>query len=58
MLEVYNLLGERVAILVDGFQEAGYRSAGWNGEDCPSGIYFYKLTVGDYSKTHKMLLLK
>lgn len=57
-LQVYNLLGERVATLVDGFQEAGYRSAVWNGEDCPSGIYFYKLTVGDYSKTHKMLLLK
>jgi len=57
-LEVYNLLGERVATLVDSKQQAGYRSVLWDASDVSSGLYFYKLTAGDYSETKRMMLVK
>lgn len=64
-LTVYNLLGQRVASLVNEFQQAGNYRASWNGRDefgklLSSGIYFYNLNVdnGKFSKTKKMLLLK
>ncbi len=57
-LEVYNLLGERVATLVDSKQQAGYRSVIWDAKEVSSGLYFYKLTAGDYSDTKRMMLVK
>lgn len=57
-LEVYNLLGENVATLVDGEQEAGYRSITWDASEVSSGIYFYKLTAGDYTETRRTMLVK
>ncbi len=57
-LEVYNLLGEKVATLVDGRQEPGYRTIAWQADDSPSGIYFYRLTVRDFARTRAMLLVK
>jgi len=57
-LEVYNLFGERVATLVDVEQEAGYKSVSWDGSEVSSGLYFYKLTAGDFSETKRMMLVK
>ena len=57
-LEIYNLLGSRVATLVNGEQEAGYRSVTWDASDVSSGVYFYKLTAGDYTDTKRMILVK
>ena len=57
-IEVYNLLGEKVATLVDGEQEAGYRSVTWDASEVSSGLYFYKLTAGDYTNTRRMMLVK
>jgi len=57
-LEVYNLLGQEVATLVDEKQQAGYRSIIWNASGVSSGLYFYKLTGGDYRETKRMMLLK
>jgi len=57
-LEVYNILGEKVATLVDGQQKAGYRSAHWSADKACSGIYFYRLQAGDYTDTKKMVILK
>jgi len=57
-LEVYNLLGEKVATLVDGEQNPGYRTIAWEADDLPSGIYFYRLTVRDFARTRAMLLVK
>ncbi|MFQ5870071.1 MAG: T9SS type A sorting domain-containing protein, partial [Candidatus Zixiibacteriota bacterium] len=57
-LEVYNLLGEKVATLVDGEQNAGYRSAAWDASAASSGVYFYKLTAGDFTDTERMILVK
>jgi len=57
-LEVYNLLGSKVATLADGEQEAGYKSVTWDASEVSSGIYFYKLTAGDYTETKRMMLVK
>jgi len=57
-LEVYNLLGSKVATLVNGEQEAGYKSVTWDASEVSSGIYFYKLSAGDYTETKRMMLVK
>jgi hypothetical protein len=57
-LEVYNLLGNKVATLVDGEQQAGYRSVTWDASEVSSGIYFYKLSAGDFTETKRMMLVK
>jgi hypothetical protein len=63
ILEIFNLLGERVRVLADGEQTAGEHTVTWGGKDksgenLPSGIYFYRLKGRDFSETKKMLLLK
>jgi len=57
-LEVYNLLGKKVATLVDAEEQAGYRSVSWDGSGVSSGIYFYKLMAGDFTETKRMMLIK
>ena len=57
-IDIYNLLGRKVETLIDGFQPAGAHSVIWQAEGFSSGIYFYKLTAGDYSQTQRMMLLK
>lgn len=62
-IEVFNLLGEKVNVLVDRNLPAGHYSVNWNGDDlagqpASSGIYFYRLTAGEFSHTRKMMLVK
>jgi hypothetical protein len=57
-LEVYNLLGSKVATLVNGEQEAGYKSVTWDASEVSSGIYFYKLSAGDFTETRRIILVK
>ena len=62
-VKVYNLLGQEVATLVDSYREIGWHSTSWQGIDrtgqpAPSGIYFYRLSTGEYHATRKMVLLK
>jgi predicted outer membrane repeat protein len=57
-LEVYNTLGQKVAILVGEQQRAGYKSVSWDASSVSSGIYFYKLTAGDFTETKMMMLVK
>lgn len=62
-LKIFNLKGQLVRVLADGFQEAGRYSVVWNGEDeggkrvC-SGVYFSCLSKDGQTVTHKMLLAK
>lgn len=62
-IEIYNLLGQKVKTLVNGAKKSGNHSIVWNGKDdagrnAGSGIYFYKMTAGKYSASHKMVLMK
>ena len=60
-LEVFNILGQRMATLVDEEQAAGSYRARWDGTDAAggaaaSGVYFYRLTVDGLQQTGKMVL--
>ncbi|MFQ5869571.1 MAG: T9SS type A sorting domain-containing protein [Candidatus Zixiibacteriota bacterium] len=57
-LEVYNTLGQKVTALVDETQEAGYRSVSWDASGVSSGLYFYRLTAGDYTEARRMMLVR
>ena len=57
-LKVYNLLGQEVATLVDGMRQAGTHFARFDGRNLPSGVYWYRMTAGDFVRAKRMLLLK
>jgi len=57
-LTIYNLLGQKVAVLVDGEQEAGFKAISFDAGSIPSGIYVYRITAGAYTDVKKMMLLK
>ncbi len=57
-LVVYNILGQEVAVLVNGEQEAGRYNVRFDASGLPSGVYFYKLEAGRYTEVRKMILVK
>ncbi|MCP4584222.1 MAG: T9SS type A sorting domain-containing protein [candidate division Zixibacteria bacterium] len=57
-IEIYDLLGRRVATLIDESRPAGYHQVTWNAADMVSGVYFYKIKADDESRTEKLMLLK
>ena len=58
VLKVYDILGKEVKILVNEFQSAGTFEVTFDGSNLASGVYFYKLIVGDFVSVKKMVLLK
>ncbi|MGE5432316.1 MAG: T9SS type A sorting domain-containing protein [Syntrophomonadaceae bacterium] len=62
-IQVFNLLGQKVATLVDQEQSAGTHSLEWNAQDymgskLATGIYLLKMETGAFSRTIKMMLMK
>lgn len=62
-LKIYNIIGQEVRTLANEFRNAGKHTVVWDGKDnsgkiAPSGIYFYRITAGSFSKTLKMVLTK
>jgi hypothetical protein len=57
-LTVYNIVGQRVAILINERKPAGIYSIKFNASTLPSGIYYYQLQAGDYQEVKKMILMK
>ena len=57
-LSVFNALGQQVAGLVNEEMNAGTYERTWNGSNCSSGIYFYRLEAGTFVQTKKLILLK
>ena len=57
-LKIYNILGQEVATIVNGHQTAGTYTASFNASRLASGVYFYRLSVGNFNNVKKMLLLK
>lgn len=57
-LDIYNLLGRRVATVVDDRYQAGEHTVAFHAGRLPSGTYFYKIQAGSFVRIRKMLLLK
>lgn len=57
-MAVYNLLGQKVAVILDEFREAGQHSVTFNASELPSGAYFYTIETPLFKQTKKMLLSK
>jgi len=57
-LTVYNLVGKKVACLIDKIQSSGSYSVKFDGSKLPSGVYLYRLQAGGKFLTRKMMLLK
>ena len=57
-LAVYNLLGQRIAVLVNEDLQAGYYQTSFDAHSLPSGVYFYRIQAGSFVQTKKLMLLK
>lgn len=57
-VELFDVLGNKVGVLLDDFKEAGFYKIKFDGSDLSSGMYLYKIEVGDYKATKKLILVK
>lgn len=57
-IEIFNLLGELVEVLIDEFKNAGYYTENLNIKKRSSGIYIYRIQAGSFVETKKMILMK
>ena len=57
-LKIYDILGREIAVLVNEEQKPGYYEVKWVASNQPSGVYFYRITAGNYVNTKKMILLR
>ena len=57
-LDVFNVLGQHVATLADGVQAPGRYEATWDAEGNASGVFFYRMKAGSFSRTRHMIQLK
>ena len=62
-LSIYNLLGQKIRVLLSDTQTAGYRFITWDGKDksgnvVPTGMYFYVMTTEIFHDVKKLILLK
>jgi Leucine-rich repeat (LRR) protein len=57
-LELFDLLGRKVAVWLDEFRKAGHHSITVNSNDLSSGVYLYRLTAGSYQQARRMVLLR
>ena len=55
---LYNVLGQEVAVIHEGYLPAGYHQFSFNGSNLASGVYLYRVEAGRFSDVHKMILLK
>ncbi|HEY5533363.1 MAG TPA: T9SS type A sorting domain-containing protein [Ignavibacteria bacterium] len=57
-LVIYDILGKQITTLVNEQLQPGTYEVTFDGSNLPSGVYFYKLSAGDFTETKKMLMLK
>lgn len=57
-MTVYNLVGQVVDVVVDGFMNAGYHNITWDAGNIPSGVYIVKVNAGTNVSTQKVMLMK
>lgn len=57
-LTVYNALGREVQVLFNGIKQAGTHEITFDADNLPSGVYFYRLSAGNFTDTKKMVLVR
>ncbi|MFI5251758.1 MAG: T9SS type A sorting domain-containing protein [Bacteroidota bacterium] len=57
-LSIFNLLGQKVASLVDEVQNEGYKAVSFNATNLPSGVYFYRLQANNFTDVKKFIIMK
>jgi len=57
-LRIFDVLGREVSVLVNEEQMAGIYEVKWDATDFQSGVYFYKLTAGEFNESRRMILIK
>lgn len=57
-ITVYDLLGREMLTLINAEMNAGYHEINFNGDRYQSGVYFYRISSGDFIQSKKMILLK
>lgn len=57
-LVIYNSIGQEVSHLVNETKDAGTYIVDWNAGRLSSGVYFYRLTAGEFTETKRMILAK
>jgi hypothetical protein len=57
-LSIFNVMGQKIATLISENQPTGVYNIKWEASDQPSGIYLYRLQVGNYIKIKKMMLIR
>jgi hypothetical protein len=57
-LKIYDILGSEIAILTQSVQQAGSHEIEFDASSLSSGVYFYRLYAGSFSKTKKFMVLK
>jgi hypothetical protein len=57
-LSIYNLLGQKVATLVDERKQAGYHQVDWDASGYASGVYYYHIKAGAFQEVKRMILIR
>jgi hypothetical protein len=57
-IEIYDVLGKRISVLVDDFLQTGIHDVTFDGNNFASGVYFYKMTTDNFTSIKKMTLIK
>ena len=57
-LEIFNVLGQPVEVLINGSRDSGYHEVIFDGTHLASGIYYFRITAGQYNAVKKMLLVR
>ena len=55
---MFDLLGREVEVIVNKYLKSGSYSVQFNGNNLPSGVYYYELRAGSFSETKRMVLVK
>ena len=58
VLSVYNIKGQKIDVIFEGYQDSGSHSYTWNGSNFPSGIYYFNLESGNNLTIAKAMLIK
>ena len=57
-IEIFTVIGEKVATLVDGFKNVGNYEVSFAASGLPSGMYLYRISAGTFVQTKKMILIR